>query len=273
MEPSPSSSAAPKQPPPPSSPKLSAAALAKREARAARRREQQEQEQQEQEQQRETAHDQEEEGGGSLWENTYAFSSFSLRVREEFGGESCVGGTQWPGGVRVARYLDNPAIFPRGSLAGKTVMDLGSGCGLVAAVAAKHGARVCASDKGIVMDVLTDNLRANGVLVEAEEAAALRAGAAAAAAALGRRECYIPEGKVVAEELWWGPEAGHPLAPFDVCIAAACLYQPKTVPLLLQTLHRLSDDRSLVILAAIIGQNTLEHFLEVSRRHTVHGCV
>ena len=32
----------------------------------------------------------------SMWENEYPFSSFKLRVHEEFGGESCVGGTQWP---------------------------------------------------------------------------------------------------------------------------------------------------------------------------------
>jgi len=216
-------------------PPLSAAALAKREARARR----QQQAQAEQEDEEDGA------GGETMWENTYSFSSFKLRVQEEFGGESCVGGTQWPGGVRVARYLDNAGIFPPGSLEGKTVLDLGSGCGLVAAVAAKHGARVLATDKSIVMEVLTDNLRANGVLVEAEEAAAFRAKAAAAAAAAAgedggkRHECFVPPGKVVAEELLWGPGVSHPLAPFDVCIAAACLYQPKTIPLLLATLHSL----------------------------------
>lgn len=236
---------------------LSAEALAKREARAARKRLQQQEQESSQQQQPQAEGDGD--GDATLWENTYAFSSFSLKVQEEFGGESCVGGTQWPGGVRVARYLDNPAVFPPGSLEGKTVLDLGSGCGLVAAVAAKHGARVLATDKDIVIQVLTDNLRANGVLVEADEAAALRAKAAGGD---GSR-CYLPAGKVVAEELFWGPGVSHPLAPFDICIAAACLYQPKTIPLLLETLHALSSEGSLVILAAIIGQNTLEHFLEV----------
>lgn len=233
---------------------LSAEALAKREARAARRK-------------RQLVVQDRQEGGGSdpeeeaasLWENTYAFSTFSLRVREEFGGESCVGGTQWPGGVRVARYLDS--IFGA-SLRGRTVLDVGSGCGLVAAVAARHGARVLATDKDIVLPLLMDNLRANGVLVEAEEAAGLRAQAAAGVG----DGCFLPAGRVVVEELLWGPGPGarHPLAPFDVCIAAACLYQPKTIPLLLETLHALSDAKSVVLLAAIIGANTLEHFLEVS---------
>lgn len=189
--------------------------------------------------------------------------------------------------MRVARYLDNPAVFPPDSLRGKTLIDLGSGCGLVAAVAAKHGARVLAVDKQIVMQILMDNLRTNGVLVEQKEAAALRAQAkmaqaAAGAAATGAAvagaigagagvgagsdsSCFLPAGRVVAEELLWGPGVSHPVAPFDICIAAACLYMPKTVPLLLETLHTLSNDKSLIILAAIIGQNTLEHFLEVRK--------
>ena len=182
----------------------------------------------------------------------------------------------------MARYLDNPTVFPPGSLRGKTLVDLGSGCGLVAAVAAKHGARVLAVDKQIVMQVLTDNLRTNGVLVEPEEAVALRVQAVAGAgtgvgtgAGSGAADssCYLPPGRVVAEELLWGPGVSHPVAPFDICIAAACLYMPKTVPLLLETLHALSDDKSLIILAAIIGQNTLEHFLEVRNQPSAQSPV
>jgi hypothetical protein len=62
---------------------------AKREERR-RRREQQEREAQVTEQDE------------SLWENVYQFSTFDATVAEEFGGEACVGGTQWPG--RSQRY-------------------------------------------------------------------------------------------------------------------------------------------------------------------------
>lgn len=66
---------------------LSTEALAKREARAARRREQAAAVQQAAQQ-------------DDFWENTYDFSSFSIRVQEEFGGESCVGGTsEWISGL------------------------------------------------------------------------------------------------------------------------------------------------------------------------------
>lgn len=79
MEPSPAGPVAAAEAPPERN-QLSAAALAKREARAAR-------------QQERDAQDggKGEEEGETMWENTYAFSSFSLRVQEEFGGESCVG--------------------------------------------------------------------------------------------------------------------------------------------------------------------------------------
>ena len=152
-------------------------------------------------------------------------------------------------GVRVARYLDNASVFPAGSLAGKSLLDLGSGCGLVSAVAAKLGAKVLATDKDIVMDVLRDNLTSNQVLAEGVPVPCTPAGSRPLVA-----------GKVIVEELWWGPSASHPFAPFDIVIAAACLYMPKTVPLLLDTLWLLSGPQSTVILAGIIGQDTLARF-------------
>ena len=204
-----------------------------------------------------------------MWENEYAFSSFKLKVMEEFGGDACVGGTQWPGGVRVARYLDNPLVFPPEAQTwkGKTLLDLGSGCGLVAAVAAKLGAKVLAVDKDIVMDILKENLEANGVLAEAgvssaDASAAALAGGESSNEDVSDSPCYLQEGKVVVEEFYWGPEAEHKLAPFDVVVAAACLYMPKTVPLLLETLWNVTDPHSLTLLCCILGQNTLECFLE-----------
>ncbi len=48
----------------------------------------------------------------------------------------------WPGGQALARYiLDHP-----GSVAGKSVLDIGAGCGLVAIAAERAGARVTAAE-------------------------------------------------------------------------------------------------------------------------------
>jgi hypothetical protein len=128
------------------------------------------------------------------WDNTYGFNGFSVKVLQEFGGDSCVGGVQWPGGsnahggrrlqvlgpylthalrpcpltvyaggARIAAFLDNRSVFPevstlsrlvpspfppstsivrwQGALEGRTVLELGAGCGLPSVVAAKLGAR------------------------------------------------------------------------------------------------------------------------------------
>lgn len=267
--------------------KLSAEALAKRTARASRR----EQEESGQGNQGDAQNKDKREEEEDMWTNEYAFSSFSLKVQEEFGGEACVGGTQWPGtsplvsvcgglelvksnaltsfvysshsdsplgGVRVARYLDNPAFFPAGALQGKTLLDLGSGCGLVAAVAAKHGARVLAAEKDIVIPLLKENLASNCVLLDTDDEDVNLSSSPSSTPTT----TTLQEGKVAVEQFYWGPDAHHPHAPFDIVIAAACLYMPKTVSLLLHTLWNVSDDNSLIILCSILGANTLEAFVK-----------
>ena len=70
----------------------------------------------------------------------------------------------WAGGQALARYLlDNPAL-----VAGRNVLDLGSGSGLVAIAAAKAGAaRVLAADiDAFALAAISLNAAANGVNVE-----------------------------------------------------------------------------------------------------------
>ncbi len=70
----------------------------------------------------------------------------------------------WAGGQALARYLlDAPAL-----LAGRNVLDLGSGSGLVAIAAAKAGAaRVLAADiDAFALAAISLNAAANGVNVE-----------------------------------------------------------------------------------------------------------
>jgi predicted nicotinamide N-methyase len=70
----------------------------------------------------------------------------------------------WAGGQALARYLiDNPAL-----VAGRRVLDLGSGSGLVAIVAAKAGAaRVLAADiDALALAAIGLNAAANAVTLE-----------------------------------------------------------------------------------------------------------
>ncbi len=72
-------------------------------------------------------------------------------------------GFAWPGGQALARYLlDHPQ-----AVAGRTVLDLGAGCGLTAVAAALAGARaVLASDLDpFAKAAITLNAQANGVTV------------------------------------------------------------------------------------------------------------
>ena len=70
----------------------------------------------------------------------------------------------WPGGQAIARYiLDNPE-----DVRGRTVLDFGSGSGLVAIAAAKAGAScvIAAEIDPLALAVIDLNSRANDVFVE-----------------------------------------------------------------------------------------------------------
>jgi predicted nicotinamide N-methyase len=69
----------------------------------------------------------------------------------------------WAGGLALARYvLDNPAV-----VAGKNVLDLGAGSGLVGIAAAKAGARtvIAAEVDGYAVAALTLNAKLNAVSI------------------------------------------------------------------------------------------------------------
>jgi predicted nicotinamide N-methyase len=70
----------------------------------------------------------------------------------------------WPGGQALARYI----LDHRSEVSGKTVLDFGSGSGLVAIAAAKAGAScVCASEiEPLALAAIELNAAANGVFIE-----------------------------------------------------------------------------------------------------------
>jgi predicted nicotinamide N-methyase len=72
----------------------------------------------------------------------------------------------WAGGQALARYvLDNPTL-----VAGRSVLDLAAGCGVVALAAAKAGARRVVANEidQFAIDAIMLNAEANGVRVETE---------------------------------------------------------------------------------------------------------
>jgi predicted nicotinamide N-methyase len=117
-------------------------------------------------------------------------------------------GVAWPGGQALARYLlDHPAL-----VTGRSVLDVGSGSGLVAIAAAKAGARrVLATETDPVARAAIElNAAANGV----------------AAPACADDSCAaIPAADVVvAGDVWYERElAGHVTACFERAAAAGAL--------------------------------------------------
>jgi len=95
------------------------------------------------------------------------------RVGELAGGRTPYWAYAWPGGCLLARYLlDRPGVA-----AGRRVLDLGAGCGIVAIAAARCGARATAIDIDPLAAAATRlNAEANGVTVECVTADALARG-------------------------------------------------------------------------------------------------
>ncbi|SMC71849.1 class I SAM-dependent methyltransferase [Kibdelosporangium aridum] len=72
----------------------------------------------------------------------------------------------WAGGQALARYvLDNPSL-----VAGRSVLDLAAGCGIVALAAAKAGARRVVANEidQFAIDAIVLNAEANGLTVQTE---------------------------------------------------------------------------------------------------------
>ncbi|KAG2497595.1 hypothetical protein HYH03_004341 [Edaphochlamys debaryana] len=99
--------------------------------------------------------------------------------------------TVWDSAIVAAKYLERHA----GELvAGRRVLDLSAGCGLVALTAAALGAsRAVASDLGPNLPLLRRNAERNGLPVEVVEH-------------------------------WWGTDVAPLGGPFDLVVACDCMY-------------------------------------------------
>ena len=110
----------------------------------------------------------------------------------------------WPGGQALARYiLDHPEAVD-----GKTVLDIGAGCGLVAIAAALAGARVTSAEPDpFACAAIEMNAGLNGVSLTIETADLLAREAGDWQAVLAGDMCYE---RPLAERLlpWLGKLAG-----------------------------------------------------------------
>jgi predicted nicotinamide N-methyase len=133
----------------------------------------------------------------------------------------------WPSGVALARAI---ATRP---LAGRRVLELGCGLGLVSVTAALAGAEVLAVDRSPeAITFAAANAASNGVTLRT------------AVAAFDRPQRLLEE------------------APWDLVLAADVLYEQRNVPVLVWLLPRLVDATGEVLLADP-GRTMLARFLAV----------
>ncbi|TXT06135.1 hypothetical protein VHUM_03608 [Vanrija humicola] len=126
-------------------------------------------------------------------------------------GPGC-GGIAWPAGEVLLRYLAHRHARAPEHLRGKTVLELGSGTGLVGLAAAmlEPAADVWVTDQDVLLSLMRENAELN-----------------------------LPgAGNIHVEELSWGAElpAAIPTADADVVLAADCVYFEPAFPLLVKTL-------------------------------------
>jgi len=121
-------------------------------------------------------------------------------------GPGC-GGIAWPAGEVLSRYIVRRG---RDYWKGKRVLELGSGTGLVGLVAGYLGAHAVLTDQRPILELMRENVRLNGL-----------------------------QETVEALELNWG-EPLPTMEPFDVVLAADCVYFEPVFPLLVQTLGDLA---------------------------------
>ena len=177
-----------------------------------------------------------------MWEHRYMFFGRRISIREDF--NAGLGGTLFDGSLCLARYLefrhaqstgDNEVDGKElsatpGFLAGKSVVELGAGCGLPGFLAGLLGAAPCVlTDIEETVELLEENLESNAP--------------------------HLPDGgaRVTTEELDW-TEAEHlarfaDRAPFDFVLCADTIYETECVRPFLAVLDALSGPDTTIVFA------------------------
>ncbi|EFJ33269.1 hypothetical protein SELMODRAFT_84102 [Selaginella moellendorffii] len=150
------------------------------------------------------------------------------------------GAVVWDSAVILTKFLEHAVDSGMLELQGKKCVELGAGCGLAGCVAALLGARVILTDLPDRLRLLQKNVDENV-------------------------SCFAARGSACVRELSWGDEIDKEVidpSP-DYVIASDVIYNEKAVQDLLDTLEKLCDSKTLVIIAGELRNDAvLEYFLE-----------
>ncbi|XP_078090093.1 protein N-lysine methyltransferase METTL21D isoform X1 [Mustelus asterias] len=147
-------------------------------------------------------------------------SGAELRIKQRSAGD--VGCVVWDAALVLAKYLETSAFYRDGhhAFAGKSVVELGSGTGVVGLMASILGAHVIVTDLEELQDLLNININDNKHLVT---------------------------GSIQAKVLKWG-ESVKDLPPEpDYILVADCIYYEQSLEPLLRTMKELAGSNSCIL--------------------------
>ena len=178
----------------------------------------------------------------------YEFSQgLRLVVEEEWQPEDAdsIAGLQWAGGVRLARFFDDAALFPRKFWEAATVVELGAGCGLTSCVLAALGCpRVYCTD--------AETCHAEANVAANAAAMAARCGGGFAAPAVVR--------------FAWGADA-PPVVGADVIVCGDCLYDEAHGALLVEGLLAAAGPDTEIYVCGAVGVAAHAAFMALAPTH------
>ncbi|KIM67776.1 hypothetical protein SCLCIDRAFT_1209915 [Scleroderma citrinum Foug A] len=143
------------------------------------------------------------------------YCSPSIQITLKVDASPGCGGIAWPAGEVLSNYI---ALRGKQYCQGRSILELGSGTGLVGLVAGALGGRVWITDQTPLLGIMQENTILNNL-----------------------------QTLVTVSELNWGekvrPEIPHP----DIILAADCVYYEPAFPLLVRTLSDLSGESTEVL--------------------------
>ncbi|KIK99697.1 hypothetical protein PAXRUDRAFT_465335 [Paxillus rubicundulus Ve08.2h10] len=145
------------------------------------------------------------------------------------------GGIAWPAGDVLANYL---TIRGEAYCKGRTILELGSGTGLVGLVAAILGGNVWITDQAPLLDIMRANVRLNHL-----------------------------ESSVVVSELNWGEALSSEIPRPDIILAADCVYFEPAFPLLVDTLSELATARTEILFCYKKRRKADKRFFTLLKKH------
>ncbi|XP_076014605.1 protein N-lysine methyltransferase METTL21D [Genypterus blacodes] len=147
-----------------------------------------------------------------------------LKLKQCYKGD--VGCVVWDAAIVLAKYLEtkhfsNPASSGGSAWAGRSVLELGAGTGLVGLMAATLGADVTVTDLEDLQSLLKVNIHDNQAL--------------------------ISSGSITAKVLKWGEDVSDCLTPPHYVLMADCIYYEQSIVPLVESLKVLAGPETCII--------------------------